>query len=126
MSSPRATRGLFVAAGLIIVAALLMGVGREVRPQKLAQPLGKLPLALGSWRAVGPDQTLDQSTLKVLRPSDYLLRNYINPQGEVCAVFVALFRLAARGADHPLPPPLPAGQRLADISTRKGEGPRPR
>ena len=97
MSSPRATRGLFIAAGLIIVAALLIGVGREVKPQKLAQPLGRLPLALGSWQAVGPEQTLDQSTLEALRPSDYLLRNYINPQGEVCAVFVAFFALQQEG-----------------------------
>ncbi|MCB2190698.1 MAG: EpsI family protein [Deltaproteobacteria bacterium] len=97
MSSPRATRGLFIAAGLIIVALLLVAVGQEVTPQKLARPLDQLPLALGSWRALGPDNPLDQSTLKVLRPSDYVLRNYINPKGQVCAVFIAFFALQQQG-----------------------------
>ncbi|MBU4275984.1 MAG: EpsI family protein [Proteobacteria bacterium] len=97
MSSPRATRGLFIAAGLLILAALFVAVGQEVKPQKLAQPLDRLPLSLGVWRAVGADQALDQSTLQVLRPSDYLLRNYINPQGQVCTVFVAFFALQQEG-----------------------------
>lgn len=97
MSSPRATRGLFIAAGLLILAVLFIAVGQEVKPQALAKPLDQLPLALGSWRATGPDQPLDKSTLEVLRPSDYLLRNYINPQGNVCAVFLAFFALQQEG-----------------------------
>ncbi|MBU1276855.1 MAG: EpsI family protein [Proteobacteria bacterium] len=97
MSSPRATRGLFIAAGLLILAVLFIAVGQEVKPQTLAKPLDQLPLALGSWRATGPDQPLDKSTLEALRPSDYLLRNYINPQGSVCAVFLAFFALQQEG-----------------------------
>lgn len=97
MRSPRTARGLFIAAGFMILAALFIAVGQEVSPQKLARPLDQLPLALGPWRALGPDQTLDQSTLKVLSPTDYLLRNYINPRGEICAVFVAFFALQQQG-----------------------------
>ena len=97
MSSPRATRGLFIAAGLLILAILIMAAGREVKPQKLTKPLDQLPLALGTWRALGPDQPLDQSTLEVLRPSDYLLRTYINPQGGACTMFLAFFALQQEG-----------------------------
>lgn len=97
MTLPRATRGLFIAAGLIILAAIFISVGQEVKPQKLSQPLEHLPLVLDSWLAVGPDQPLDQSTIKVLRPSDYLLRNYVNSRGDVCAVFLAFFALQQEG-----------------------------
>ena len=97
MSSPRATRGLFIAAGLFILTLFFIYMGQEVRPQKLAQPLDQLPLALGPWRAVGPDQTLEQSTIAVLRPSDYLLRNYVNPSGNLCKVFLAFFALQQEG-----------------------------
>lgn len=97
MSSPRATRGLFIAAGLLVLAALFIAVGQEVTPQKLAKPLDQLPLSLGPWRALGPDQSLDKSTLEVLRPNSYLLRNYLNPQGELCTVFLAFFALQQEG-----------------------------
>lgn len=89
--------GLFIAAGLLALAALFISVGQEVEPQKLRQPLTELPLALGPWRGVGPDQSLDQDTLELLRPSDYLLRNYTDPQGKATAVFIAFFEIQQEG-----------------------------
>ena len=97
MSARRKTVGLFIAAALMALAALLMAVGQEVEPQKLAKPLSALPLRLGKWRGMGPDQTLDRRTLEVLKPSAYLLRNYAYPDGEICAVFVAFFALQQEG-----------------------------
>jgi len=97
MKPRRKTVGLFIAAALMVAAALLVAVGQEVEPQPLPQPLSTLPLRLGKWRGVGPDQSLDPRTLEVLKPSDYLLRNYVYPGGELCAVFVAYFALQQEG-----------------------------
>ncbi|MCB2227453.1 MAG: EpsI family protein [Desulfarculaceae bacterium] len=95
--SKRRTKGLFIAAALLLLAALLISVGQEVTPQKLQAPLDQLPLALGKWRGIGADMPLDQDTIALLRPTDYLLRNYANPGGGICAVFVAFFALQQEG-----------------------------
>ena len=97
MKAGRRSVGLFVAAGLMVLALLLMAAGREVTPRQPVQPLDNLPLALGAWRGVGPDQRLDADTIAVLRPSAYLLRTYLHPGGESCAVFVAFFALQQEG-----------------------------
>ncbi|MCF8034417.1 MAG: EpsI family protein [Desulfarculaceae bacterium] len=93
----RRTKGLFIAAVLLVLAALFISVGQEVVPQKLQKPLGQIPLTLGSWRGIGADQKLDQGTLALLKPTDYLLRNYADPGGNLCAVFVAFFALQQEG-----------------------------
>jgi EpsI family protein len=97
MKARRRIKGLFIAAGLLVLAALFIAVGQEVKPRSLQQPLSTLSNRLGLWRGVGPDQTLDAETLAVLRPSAYLLRNYADPAGNVCAVFVAFFALQQEG-----------------------------
>lgn len=82
---------------MLLVTALLIHQGQNVRPQHLQKPLGSLNLALGSWRAVGPERTLDVPTLKLLKPQDYLLRNYLDPHGRLCALFIAYFGLQQEG-----------------------------
>ncbi|MEW5913766.1 MAG: exosortase C-terminal domain/associated protein EpsI [Thermodesulfobacteriota bacterium] len=88
---------LLITSALLLLAALFITLGQDVTPRKLRQPIKDLPLALGSWRGVGPDTPLDRPTLELLRPSDYLLRNYTNPQGMVAAVFIAFFELQQEG-----------------------------
>jgi len=97
MSAGRKSKGLFIAAGLLLLAALFIGMGQEVEPRQLQTSLDNLPLRLGKWRGMGPDQKLDPDTMAVLRPSGYLLRNYANPSGDLCAVFVAFFALQQEG-----------------------------
>ncbi len=89
--------GLFIAVLFLAAAALLMSSGHSVDPQKLQKPLKDLPLALGTWRATGMDFPLDQDTLDLLKPNDYLLRNYVDPRGQVTAVFIAFFELQQEG-----------------------------
>ncbi|RJX34628.1 MAG: EpsI family protein [Desulfarculus sp.] len=88
---------LLIACGLLALAALFITLGQDVTPRKLRQPIKDLPLALGPWRGVGPDSPLDRPTLELLRPSDYLLRNYADPQGLIAAVFIAFFELQQEG-----------------------------
>jgi EpsI family protein len=121
---------LLVAGGLMLLALVLAHLGGQVRPRQLLAPLASLPVALGPWRGVGPDLPLDQASLDLLKPQDYLLRNYIDGQGRVCALFVAYFGLQVEGAiihspRHCLPG---AGWRimsrdLVEIATPRG--PRP-
>lgn len=88
---------IWLAVLLMALCLLLIQRGQKVRPQKLNQPLASLDLALGQWRALGPDQKLDQATLALLKPQDYLLRNYMDPSRRRCALFVAYFGLQEEG-----------------------------
>lgn len=121
---------LLMATGLMLLALVLAHLGSQVRPRQLAAPLADLPVALGPWRGVGPDVALDQATLDLLKPQDYLLRNYIDAQGQVCALFAAYFGLQVEGAiihspRHCLPG---AGWRIMSrdlVEVPSPQGPRP-
>ncbi len=97
MKPARASWYLMAAALMLALALLAMGLGRQVPPRHLVQPLAKLSLALGKWRAVGDDKTMDRRTLEVLKPQDYLLRNYLSPAGDLAAVFIAYFGRQEQG-----------------------------
>jgi hypothetical protein len=43
--------------------------------------LKDFPQTVGAWQRTGNDQILDDETLKVLRASDYLLRDFRKPDG---------------------------------------------
>jgi EpsI family protein len=88
---------LWLAAVMLMATALFLEKGQRIGPQYLRRPLSSLSLALGDWRAAGPDGTLAASTLSLLKPQDYLLRNYLDPYGRVCALFVAYFGLQQEG-----------------------------
>ncbi|MFZ5585531.1 MAG: exosortase C-terminal domain/associated protein EpsI [Thermodesulfobacteriota bacterium] len=95
----RARTAWLLAAVLLLALAVWLGqTGGQVQRRHLAAPLETLPLALGPWRGIGPDEKLDQATLALLRPQDYLLRNYIDPRGRPGALFVAYFGLQEEGA----------------------------
>ena len=96
----RAARPLYylLAAALMLALTLAaLSLGGRVRTQHLVQPLAKLSLALGKWRAVGDDKPLDRRTLEVLNPQDYLLRSYLDPAGDLAAVFITYFGRQEQG-----------------------------
>jgi EpsI family protein len=89
---------ILLAASLLMALALWAGwLSANLRPQSLQKPLGSLTLALGKWRALGDDQKLDQRTMRVLKPTAYLLRNYMDPRGDLAALFIAFFGLQKEG-----------------------------
>lgn len=68
----------FVCATVLIGLTAILLLGRnEVLPKGL--PLNSFPRQLGAWTAT--DLTIDQETLDILGPGDFLLRKY-SPQDE--------------------------------------------
>ncbi|MFH1036318.1 MAG: exosortase C-terminal domain/associated protein EpsI [Pseudomonadota bacterium] len=89
---------LAAAAAMLLAVLGLIQAGQVVKPLNLRQPLAKLDLTLGAWRAHSSDQALDTPTLELLKPQDYLLRSYVGANGRQCAVFVAYFGVQLEGA----------------------------
>lgn len=67
------------------------------------QQLSGFPQQLGDWRQTGVDQTLDQETLKVLRASDYLLRDFKRSDGQVANFYVGYYATQSNGASYHSP-----------------------
>lgn len=80
----------FAAAAVIMLFAAIFLQARqrvEVFPSRAA--LGSFPQQLGSW--TGTDVPLDNDTLKVLGPGDFLLRSYTDDQDAPLDLFIAYF-----------------------------------
>jgi EpsI family protein len=88
---------LWTAVICLGITSFLIHEGKDVKAQHLMAPLQDLDLRLGLWRGVGPDINLDERTLDLFKPSDFLLRDYVNPSGENIAVFLAYFGLQEEG-----------------------------
>jgi len=91
-STPR-----FILATLLIAAAAIFLQARarsEVFPPRL--PLKQFPAQLGGW--TGTDVAIDQDTLDVLGPGDFLLRIYQNQETTPdIDLFIAYFRSQRSG-----------------------------
>ncbi len=97
-STPR-----FIVAALLIAAAAIFlhaRAGSEVFPPRLE--LKQFPTQLGSW--TGTDIPIEPNILDILRPSDYLLRIYQNPQKtQYIDLFIPYF-LSQRAGEAPHSP----------------------
>jgi len=65
--------------------------------------LKDFPETVGSWRKSGTDQILDEPTLKVLRASDYLLRDFRKPDGQIANLYVGYYASQSTGATYHSP-----------------------
>jgi len=65
--------------------------------------LKEFPEEIGAWRKSGSDQTLDDATLKVLRASDYLLREFRTPDGHVANFYVGYYATQSDGSSYHSP-----------------------
>ena len=65
--------------------------------------LKDFPQTIGTWQKTGIDQTLDTETLKVLRASDYLLRDFRKPDGQVASLYVGYYATQRTGATYHSP-----------------------
>lgn len=57
----------------------------------LRQPLADFPAQVGPWKLVN-QPALGEDVLSVLKADDYMMRNYVNPQGDEAQLFVAYYR----------------------------------
>jgi EpsI family protein len=65
--------------------------------------LKDFPQSVGMWQKTGNDQTLDDETMKVLRASDYLLRDFRKPDGQVANLYVGYYATQRTGATYHSP-----------------------
>lgn len=65
--------------------------------------LRDFPQVIGEWRQSGGDQIIDDETMKVLRASDYLLRDYHNAKGEIANLYVGFYASQRDGATYHSP-----------------------
>jgi EpsI family protein len=94
--------------GVLLVFILLVGVvvnawsylGEAHVDRK---DLTDFPESIGAWRRTGVDQILDAETLKVLRASDYLLRDFRKSDGKVANFYVGYYASQRSGATYHSP-----------------------
>jgi EpsI family protein len=94
--------------GVLLVLILLMGaivntwsyLGEAHVERK---DLKAFPQTVGSWQKTGNDQILDDETLKVLKASDYLLRDFRKPEGTIANLYVGYYASQRSGATYHSP-----------------------
>lgn len=89
---------LILVAGVLVNAWSYLGEAHVERRE-----LKDFPPNVGAWQKTGNDQTLDDETLKVLRASDYLLRDFRKSDGKVANLYVGYYASQRTGATYHSP-----------------------
>ena len=89
---------VIIATGVLVNAWAYLGEAHVDR-----QLLKNFPEQLGEWSKAKPDQTLDEPTMKVLRASDYILRDYKRPDGLAANFYVGYYATQRDGASYHSP-----------------------
>jgi len=89
---------LILVAGLLVNAWSYLGEAHVERKQ-----LKDFPQNIGAWQRTGNDQILDDETLKVLRASDYLLRDFRKSDGQAANLYVGYYASQRSGATYHSP-----------------------
>ncbi len=84
---------LILVAGALVNAWSYLGEAHVERKE-----LKDFPQSIGAWQKTGNDQILDDETLKVLRASDYLLRDFRKSDGNVANLYVGYYATQRTGA----------------------------
>ena len=67
------------------------------------QELKNFPMQVGGWKQEGVDQRFDAETMRVLRASDYLLRNYRLRDGTMANLYIGYYATQRDGASYHSP-----------------------
>lgn len=89
---------LLLVVGVLVNAWSYLGEAHVERKE-----LKDFPQTIGAWQRTGNDQILDDETLKVLRASDYLLRDFRKPEGQVANLYVGYYATQRTGATYHSP-----------------------
>src|SRR5215213_2279818 len=89
---------LILVAGALVNAWSYLGEAHVERKE-----LKDFPQTIRAWQKTGNDQTLDEETLKVLRASDYLLRDFRKSDGQVANLYVGYYATQRTGATYHSP-----------------------
>src|ERR1041384_4838319 len=93
----------------VVLLVAILGVGLLVNTWALLgeahvdrKPLSVFPEQLGAWQK-SSDQVLDEPTMKVLRASDYLLRDFHRSDGETANFYVGYYASQRDGTSYHSP-----------------------
>ena len=89
---------LILVAGVLVNAWSYLGEAHVERKE-----LKDFPQSIGAWQRTGTDQILDDETLKVLRASDYLLRDFRKSDGQSANLYVGYYATQRTGATYHSP-----------------------
>ena len=89
---------LILVAGFLVNAWSYLGEAHVER-----KGLKDFPQNIGTWHKTGNDQILDDETLKVLRASDYLSRDFRTSDGQVANLYVGYYASQRTGATYHSP-----------------------
>ncbi len=89
---------LILVVGLFVNGWSYLGEAHVERKE-----LKDFPQTIGVWQKTGIDQILDDETMKVLRASDYLLRDFRKPDGSVANFYVGYYASQRSGATYHSP-----------------------
>lgn len=89
---------LILLVGVIVNAWSYLGEAHVERKN-----LSDFPQSIGTWQRTGVDQILDDETLKVLRASDYVLRDYRKSNGQAANFYVGYYASQRTGATYHSP-----------------------
>ena len=89
---------LILVAGALVNAWSYLGEAHVER-----KVLKDFPQNIGAWQKTGNDQILDDETLKVLRASDYLLRDFRRSDGKAANLYVGYYASQRSGATYHSP-----------------------
>ena len=89
---------LILVAGVLVNAWSYLGEAHVERKE-----LKDFPQSVGAWQKSGNDQILDDETLKVLRASDYLLRDFRKSDGKAANLYVGYYASQRTGATYHSP-----------------------
>ena len=87
----------------ILVAGVLVNMWAYLGEAHVdRKPLKEFPEQLGQWQK-SKDQTIDEPTMKVLRASDYLLRDFKRADGQAANFYVGYYASQREGASYHSP-----------------------
>src|SRR5262245_50010722 len=89
---------LILVAGALVNAWSYLGEAHVDRRE-----LKDFPQSVGTWQKTGTDLILDDATLKVLRASDYLGRDFRKPDGQIANLYVGYYATQRTGATYHSP-----------------------
>ena len=89
---------LILVAGVLVNTWSYLGEAHVERKE-----LKDFPQSIGAWQRTGTDEILDNETLKVLRASDYLLRNFRKSDGQLANLYVGYYASQRTGATYHSP-----------------------
>ena len=96
-------RFAIVVAAILLVGLLVNSWAYLGEAHVDRKSLKDFPTHVGSWNQLGVDALIDEPTMKVLRASDYLLRDYRRDDGAVANLYVGYYASQRGGATYHSP-----------------------